>query len=110
MGETSEALLKRLDKATEPWKEDIQRKKMFGGTCYLYKGKMTIGETKERLVVRVVSSKMDEVLNKPFVEVMDFTGKPMKEFVFVQPGGFETEEDLQYWIELGIEHAKKSLE
>lgn len=109
MGETSEEVLKRLDKAMNPWKEHVLCKKMFGGSCYLYKGKMTIGETKQRLVVRVISDKMDAILKNPFVTPMDFTGRPMKEFVFVHPGGYETEEELQFWIELGIEHAKKSL-
>lgn len=33
----------------------------------------------------------------------------MKEFVYVSPDGFKTEETLQHWIELGLEHAKSKL-
>ena len=42
---------------------------------------------------------------KVTVKPMDFNGKPMKEFVFVSEEGYNTGEKLQYWIELGIEHA-----
>jgi TfoX/Sxy family transcriptional regulator of competence genes len=79
---------------------------MFGGSCFLYKGKMCVGETNERLMVRVVSEKMKEVMAHPHVSPMDVTGKPMKEFIFVSEKGFDTEEKLQHWIELGIEHAQ----
>ena len=83
---------------------------MFGGTCFLYKGKMCIGETKGRLVVRVINKKMRKILTSPFVSPMDFTGKPMKEFIFVQMDGFSSEEQLQQFVELGIEHAKSKTE
>ncbi len=109
MDTTSEELLKRLDMALKPWEKVVTCKRMFGGSCYLYHGKMSIGETKGRLVVRVVPEKMEEILKNPHVQPMDFTGKPMKEFIFVLPGGYNSEEELQYWVELGIEHAKKSL-
>jgi hypothetical protein len=33
----------------------------------------------------------------------------MKEFVFVSLEGFKTEEQLQSFIELGLEHAKNKL-
>ena len=83
---------------------------MFGGTCFLYKGKMCIGETKGRLVVRVIDKKMEELLSKPSVTPMDFTGKAMKEFIFVKNEGCRTEEQLQHFVELGIEHAKSKTE
>lgn len=105
MENPSEELIKRLKIAVNPWKENITEKRMFGGVCFLYKGKMCVGETKERLMVRVVSEKMEHVLTLPNVTPMDFTGKPMKEFIFVKPKGFNTEEKLQQWVELGIEHA-----
>ncbi len=30
---------------------------------------------------------------------MDFTGKPMKGYVFVDPPGYEADSDLSHWIE-----------
>lgn len=106
----TEEIIKRIRVAIQPWNQDIIEKKMFGGTCFLYKGKMCVGETKERLMVRVPSEKMEESLAKPHVGPMNFTGKPMKEFIFVTEGGFNTEEELQNWVEIGISHAKSKLQ
>ncbi len=105
MKNKSEELVLRIRAAVKPWEEYITEKRMFGGYCTLYKGKMCVGERKERLMVRVVSEKMEEVMKNPQVKPMDFTGKPMKEFIFVMESGYDTEEKLQQWIELGIEHA-----
>lgn len=60
-------------------------------------------------MVRVIGEKMDEVLQMKHVRPMDFTKRPMKEFIFVAQVGIVTEEDLQHWIELGLEHAKSKL-
>ena len=106
----TEEILKRIRVALKTWEKDIVEKKMFGGTCFLYKGKMCVGETKERLMVRVPSEKMEKVLSTEFVGPMNFTGKPMKEFIFVTEKGFHTEEKLQYWIEIGVAHAKTKSE
>ena len=105
----SEALIRRIQVAILPWASHISEKKMFGGYCFLYKGKMCVGETKERLMVRVLPEKMEETLAMPNVRPMDFTGKPMKEMVFVDYEGYSTEEKLQYFIELGVAHAQWKL-
>ncbi len=89
--------------------EHFNEKKMFGGIAYLYKGKMTVGVVKEDLMVRVIGTKMDNALQMKHVRPMDFTKRPMKEFVYVSRAGIDTEEQLQHWIELGLEHAKSKL-
>jgi len=105
----NEDLEKRLDFALQVFPKKISKhlskKKMFGGLAIMYKGKMTVGIVKNDLMVRVISGKMDAILKMESVRPMDFTNRPMKEFIYVSPKGFETEEQLQNWIELGIEHA-----
>ena len=109
----NELLEKRLSGAFDLFpieiRDNIVLKKMFGGLAYLYKGKMTVGIIQEELAVRVVGEKMEDVLKMPEVRPMDFTKKPMKEFIYVSPEGFRTEQQLQYWIELGLEHAKRKI-
>lgn len=105
----NEEIATRIRHALAIFPEDFTEKKMFGGIAFLHKGKMTVGPIKNDLMVRVISDKMPDVLAQEFVRPMDFTGKPMKEFVFVSPEGFKTEEQLQNWIELGLEHAKSKL-
>jgi TfoX/Sxy family transcriptional regulator of competence genes len=87
----------------------ITEKKMFGGLAFLLQGRMTVGIIKDELMVRIIQEKMDGILKIPAVRPMDFTNKPMKEFIFVSPEGFRTNEQLQYWTELGIEHARRKL-
>ena len=106
----NETLEKRLDAAWKVFPDSVlaslEKKKMFGGLAYLYKGKMTVGIVKEDLMVRVIDAKMPTVLAQDAVRPMDFTKKPMKEFIYVSEGGIKTEADLQNWLELGLEHAK----
>ncbi|MCL6266269.1 TfoX/Sxy family protein [Flagellimonas myxillae] len=105
----NEALAERIRAAIKLFPETFTEKKMFGGIAFLHGGKMTVGPVKDDLMVRVISPKMEATLQQDFVRPMDFTGKPMKEFIFVSPEGFKTEEQLQGWIELGLEHAKSKL-
>jgi TfoX/Sxy family transcriptional regulator of competence genes len=110
MDERSKELVERIRVALKPWEKHISEKRMFGGYCFLYKGKMCAGETKHRLMIRVLSEHMDKVMALPNVKPMDFTGKPLKEFIFVSEAGYDTDEKLQQWIEYGVEHAKSKTE
>lgn len=102
-------LASRIRNATALFPETFTEKKMFGGVAFLYGGKMTVGPVKNDLMVRVIASKMDKVLAMENVRPMDFTGKPMKEFIFVSAEGYKTEAQLNDWIALGLEHAKSKL-
>ena len=102
-------LAKRIRAALAIFPETFTEKKMFGGLCFLYQGKMTVGIVKDELAVRVVASKMEALLKQDYIRPMDFTKKPMKEFVYVAAEAFSTEEELQFFIELGVEHAKMKL-
>ena len=81
----------------------IEEKKMMGGLCFMYKGKMCCGIVKDDLMVRVIESRYEEALSHPNGREMDFTGKPLKGFVFVSPEGFKNNKDLKYWLDMGIE-------
>ena len=35
----------------------------------------------------------------PHVRVMDFTGRPMRGYVFVDPEGFESDTTLEFWVD-----------
>lgn len=103
------ALANRIRNQILLYSEEFTEKRMFGGLTFLYKGKMTIGIVKEELAIRVVENKMEYILSLDSVRPMDFTKKPMKEFVYVSREGFKTEAQLLEWIELGLEHAKTKL-
>ena len=105
----SETLAIRIRAQLKLFPEEFTEKRMFGGLSFLFQGKMTVGIVKDDLAVRIVDSKMENELASKHVRPMDFTKRPMKEFVFVSPEGFKTEEQLLHYIELGLEHAKSKL-
>ena len=105
----NEEIANRIRQQLKLFPEEFVEKRMFGGLSFLYKGKMTVGIVKERLAVRIVSDKMGSELANETVKPMDFTKRPMKEFVYVSEPGFETESQLLHYIELGLEHAKSKL-
>jgi len=104
----NQELASRIRKYLEPLSDKIEEKKMFGGLSFLYLGKMSVGIVKDRLAVRVISPKYEKSLKMPHVIEMTFTGKAMKDFLYVDPPGFESEAQLAEWIELGIEHAEQN--
>ncbi len=102
----NDQLAQHLKNYLADYQIDIEEKKMFGGLCFLYKGKMSVGIIKDELVVRVLASKMDRELEKYNVRPMDFTKKPLKEFIYVT---IDDIKEIPYWINLGIEHAQSKL-
>lgn len=79
--------------------------KMFGGLCFTLHGNMCCGTLKEDLVVRVGPGRYEDALAQPHARPMDFTGKPIKGFVFVGPGGTKTDALLKRWIKLSTDFA-----
>ena len=81
---------------------DYEEKKMFGGVAFMIRGHMTVGVNKTDLMVRVGKELHDEAMSRPHARVMDFTKRPMKGFVFVDPDGFQTDGDLRSWLDLAL--------
>ncbi|HSC54905.1 MAG TPA: TfoX/Sxy family protein [Phnomibacter sp.] len=82
--------------------ENIEEKRMFGGLCFMVNDKMCVGVEAERLMVRLDPTKTEEVLEKEGCQPMDFTGRVMKGFVFVDIAVLETKRQLDYWIQLAL--------
>ncbi len=99
----SENLADRLRLALAS-QEDLEEKKMMGGLTFMVNGKMCVGIVKEDLMVRLNPDIHAEVIEKNGCREMDFTGKPMKGYVFVSPEAVESEKELAYWVNLGLEY------
>ncbi len=84
--------------------KNVEEKKMFGGLCFMVNDKMCIGVETNRLMVRLDPSRMEEVLEKEGCKPMDFTGKVMKGFVFVEIDALNTKKKLGYWIGIALEY------
>jgi hypothetical protein len=79
---------------------------MFGGLAFLWRGRMSCGIVGGDLMVRVPLDEFDAALRKPHVRPMDFTGRPLKGFVYVSPPGFRTATALGAWVSRGRRAAK----
>lgn len=93
-----EGLAERLREILQDQPE-IAEKKMFGGLAFMSRGYMFVGILGDVLMARVGPEAYAQALTRPDVRPMDFTGKPMKGYVFVAPPAFEDDEDLAAWVE-----------
>jgi|SRR5437868_14558055 len=82
----------------------IEEKKAFGGLCFMVNDKMCVGIEKDRMMVRLDPAKYDEAMEKEGCRPMDFTGKVMKGYVFVDAATLNTKKNLRYWIDLALEY------
>jgi TfoX/Sxy family transcriptional regulator of competence genes len=83
----------------------LSEKKMFGGIGYLVQGNMACGVNKDNLIVRVGTEGYVDALNRQGVRPFDMTGKPMSGWLLVNPSGFETDQALREWVQLGLDFA-----
>lgn len=94
-------LAARLDELLEG-RAGIDRRRMFGGLALLCRGHMFVGITGESLMVRVGPERYGQALRKPHVRPMDFTGRPMKGYVYVDPPGYASDDELSGWLDAGL--------
>ncbi len=85
---------------------NVEEKRMFGGLCFMVNDKMCVGVEAERLMVRLDPERYDEVMEKEGCKPMDFTGKIMKGYVFVDIEVLNTAKRLEYWVNLALEYNK----
>lgn len=86
----------------------VEERFMFGGVCFMVNGKMCMGVVKDEMMCRI-DPKMDEiVLEQDGCRQMDFTGKPMKGYVFVDSEGMKTKKAFEYWVGLCLEFNSKA--
>ena len=92
----------------------IEEKKMMGGLIFMVNQKMCVAVDKDkntgedRLMARIGIEEYNEALKEKGSRKMDFTGKPMKGFVFIYPEGIDLDEDLEFWIQKALIFNKKA--
>lgn len=83
----------------------VSERRMFGGIAFMVTGNMAVGVIGDDLMVRLDPADAERALAEPHTRPMDFTGRPMKGMVYVDPGGTAGDEDLAGWVEAGAEFA-----
>ncbi|MBI3524717.1 MAG: TfoX/Sxy family protein [Betaproteobacteria bacterium] len=82
---------------------DVVEKKMFGGLCFMVNGSMCCGITTTAFMVRVGPDQHQQALARPHVRPMDFTGRPLKGMIYVDPAGYKTDAALGKWVACGVD-------
>ena len=103
----NEKLANRIREKMQHLKK-VQEKEMMGGLAFLYNGKMCVGIVKDELMCRIGPDAYEEALEQKGCRPMDFTGKPMKGWVFVAEDGFRSKENFDYWIDLAVAFNKEA--
>lgn len=103
-----EYLADRIREALNEKHVSFDEKKMMGGLCFMVNDKMCTGIVKNNLMARIDPDNYDQALKRKGCMEMDFTGKPMKGFVFVEPEGIDLDEDLDYWLQLCLDYNPKA--
>lgn len=81
-------------------RNDISERKMFGGIAFMLSGHMGCGVQGNQLLARVGPAQYAATLGKTFARAMDFAGKPMQGYIYVDPKGIATAGDLAEWLKL----------
>lgn len=81
----------------------VTEKKMFGGIAFMLYGNMCVGIVDDKLMARVGTAAYDQLLKESQVTPMDFTGKPLKGYVYVHPDGLQADAQLARWIDRSIQ-------
>ena len=82
--------------------EGLDEKKMFGGLAFFDRSNRVFGVMGDVLMVRIGAESHESAISQPHAREMDFTGRPMRGMIYVDPPGIEDDGDLQAWLEKGL--------
>lgn len=104
----SELLADRIRQLFHEKQTAFEEKKMMGGLCFLVDDKMCVGVHEERLMARLDPEIYEDALKRKGCREMDFTGRPMKGYVFVDSEGTDTDTELDSWVQLCLDFNPKA--
>ena len=78
---------------------NVEEKVLFGCACFFLDGNVLVGAWQDALIARLGPDEGEAALREPHVRAFDITGKPMRNWVAVEPEGVEDDDRLRGWIE-----------
>jgi len=103
-----EYLADRIRKSLKSIGVDYATQKMMGGLLFSVDDKMLCGIHIDKkygdslLMARIGEEAYSKEIEKEVCLPMDFTGRPMRGYIFVTPDGWDLDTDLEYWIKLTL--------
>ena len=83
-------------------RRDVEEKQMFSGLTFMVNGKMCVGVHTDKLMARIHPDETANALKQRGVRQMDFTGKPMKGYIFVSLSALDKDADLHHWLDMAL--------
>lgn len=80
----------------------VTERQMFGGLCFMLGGNMTCGLVGDTLMLRVGPAEYESCLALPHAREMDFTGRPLRGYIYVAPAGIRTDAALAVWLDRAL--------
>jgi TfoX/Sxy family transcriptional regulator of competence genes len=78
---------------------DVAERRMFGGVAFLLGGNMCCGVIGDDLIVRLDPPQAERLLAfESGARPMDFTGRPMRGWLYVAPEAIAEDADLETWV------------
>lgn len=86
----------------------IEEKKMFRGVVFMVNGKMCVNVSGDNLMCRFDPTLQEVVAEKNDYEPMIMKGKELRGYCYVQPIGFKSKKDFEYWVGLCLDYNEKA--
>jgi len=105
----NENTIQRIREILQQKGADFYEKAMFGGICFMVDDKMLCAckieksTGQDRLMCRLSPEAAENAIAQDDVTPMDFTGKSMAGFVYVEANAFATAKQLSHWLQLCLD-------
>jgi hypothetical protein len=86
-------------------RDGLSEREMFGGIGFMLAGNMACGVIGEDLIVRLSPEDAERALAEEHTRPFDYTGRPMRGWIFVASGGTASDEALGEWVDAGAAFA-----
>lgn len=106
----NEETLDRIRKVLLSKEIDFSEKKMFMGVCIMVDDKMCCGThiskntNEDLLFCRISDQDYREAAGRDDVLPMKMGERVMKNYIYVLENGFQSEKDLEYWLQLCLNY------
>ncbi len=88
--------------------DEVREKEMFGGLAFMVREKMCVGVIRDEMMCRIDPKRQEEALSMPGCREMDFTGRPLKGYVMVDPEALRSRKELAFWIGWCLDYNPKA--
>ncbi len=86
----------------------VEEKKMFRGLTFMVNGKMCISVSGYNLMCRFDPGLQEDVSQKRGFQTMIMKEKKLNGYCYIDPGGFESKKDFEYWINLCLDYNERA--